>query len=209
MNASSGISAGRNGSSQKAQRWRWAWQSALLAFGVCLLASPGAGASGAGDTAGKELPGGPRSFPRGLLRHHPIQPTGCPFPFSLPTPANQACFFEGSWNSRCRGKTVSGAFASDGKRIVVVFEHPFAFFFAEVKSERNARLVSSGRQRDFSDRTPTDGVVSVSPVGETLVVVPSPPPFQLDGCDFVLYSGAFSRRATSAGTAAHRALALP
>jgi hypothetical protein len=72
-----------------------------------------------------------------------------------------------------------------------------------VTSATSAVLTEWATQQDFSDAQPVSGTMALSGDGR-LVITPTEPPFSIDGCNFELYSGAFTALQGGGGLAAHR-----
>jgi hypothetical protein len=165
-------------------------RSAAVLF--VMLAAAAAGQPVDSTTRPGGAPGDVQSpFPRGLLRHEPLSPSGCARHFAQATPTGAACTFVGTWNKRCGSQSLRATFVSSGRYVAVVLEEPFAYFVADVGDGRDGRLRAAGVQPDFTDARKTDGIVSISSSGRRLVIAPAPAPFRIGACDFVQYSGTF------------------
>jgi hypothetical protein len=108
-------------------------------------------------------------------------------------PEDPLCVFTGSWNETCGGAGLAASFVGDGSIVAAsVFIDPPVFFGAEVVSPTEAELRGWFTREDLSDFQELHGTLRLADGGRTLVIAPETAPFDIGGCDFVLYQGAFA-----------------
>ncbi len=147
---------------------------------------------------------GPPSTPTRRPTATPTPVDRCPFTFTDDS-RGSVCGFRGPYNRGC-GSALNSVLTSNGTALIVAVDTmlqttPVVVFGAQVDSATSASLTGWSTD-NFQTTHPTAGVVQLTDNGSQLVVFPNDPPFMIQGCNFVQYTGAYTGNAGASASLA-------
>jgi hypothetical protein len=125
-------------------------------------------------------------------------PIRCPRDFN--DTSNQ-CVFNGRYNAGC-GTAVNASFSVSGTTVIVAvatgLANPAIVRFAAQRETASRAALALWSADNFQSSRPVAGRVEINGGGAEMVVFPNDPPFMIDGCNFVQYTGFYVRPRSAA-----------